>query len=88
MIEGNRRAAPMPARMQVWGPSWFANVEHQGTRMAYIYHILVKEPYRRLGHAKRALLPSSQSLPHLAYAASGSSRLVTTSAWRAGYLQR
>jgi ribosomal protein S18 acetylase RimI-like enzyme len=34
---------------------WFANVERQGIRMAYVYHILIKEPYRRLGHAKRAL---------------------------------
>jgi GNAT superfamily N-acetyltransferase len=34
---------------------WFANVERQGGRMAYIYHLLVKEPYRRLGHAKHAL---------------------------------
>lgn len=24
---------------------WFANVERQGTRMAYVYHIFIKEPY-------------------------------------------
>ena len=34
---------------------WFADIERQGIRMAYVYHILVKKPYRRLGHAKRAL---------------------------------
>jgi ribosomal protein S18 acetylase RimI-like enzyme len=35
---------------------WFASVERQGVRTAYVYHIVVREPYRRLGHAKRALL--------------------------------
>jgi ribosomal protein S18 acetylase RimI-like enzyme len=35
---------------------WFANAERHGVPMAYIYHLLIKGPYRRLGHAKRALL--------------------------------
>ncbi len=35
---------------------WFAAEEHRGTRGAYVYDVIVKEAYRRLGHARRAFL--------------------------------